>query len=191
MQRRNGVRPRVYTQEAYLQWISWLVYDERRMRRSSWEKLFRLLSRTEFTYILDMDENRAIDGLELRRRFCEERACESPLPPDAPCSVLEMMAALAKRCEDHIMEDPEIGNRTGEWFFVMIDSLGLGGMDDAYFDEERAREILSRFLNRDYAPDGHGGLFILPDAPPDLQQVDIWYQMMRYLSRLVEEEETP
>ena len=33
MQRRSGVRPRVYTQEAYLQWISWLVYDERRMRR--------------------------------------------------------------------------------------------------------------------------------------------------------------
>lgn len=191
MQIRNGVRPRVYTQEAYLQWISWLVYDERRMRRRSWEKLFRLLSRTEFTYILDMDENRAIDGLELRRRFCAERACESPLPPDAPCSVLEMMAALAKRCEDHIMEDPEIGNRTGEWFFVMIDSLGLGGMDDAYFDEERACEILSRFLNRDYAPDGRGGLFTLPDAPRDLRQVDIWYQMMWYLSRLVEEEETP
>ena len=89
------------------------------------------------------------------------------------------------------MEDPEIGNRTGEWFFVMIDSLGLGGMDDAYFDEGRAREILSRFLNRDYAPDGRGGLFTLPDAPRDLRQVDIWYQMMWYLSRLVEEEETP
>ena len=51
MQRRNGVRPRVYTQEAYLQWISWLVYDERRMRRSSWEKLFRLLSRLLFSCI--------------------------------------------------------------------------------------------------------------------------------------------
>lgn len=177
------MRPCVDAQEAYLQWIVWLVYNQGRMGRCSWERLFRLLHETEFTYILDMDENRARDGLELRRRFEKERGCTLP---DAPCSVLEMMAALAKRCEDHIMDDPVIGNRTGEWFFVMIDSLGLGGMDDARFDEACARDILAHFLSRAYAPDGHGGLCVLPNPPRDLRQVDIWYQMMWYLSRLVE-----
>lgn len=185
MQRKSEVRPRICTQEAYLQWIAWLVYDEGRMRRRSWERLFRLLYETEFTYIIDMDENRALDGFELRHRFSEERGCQ---PPDSPCSVLEMMAALAKRCEDHIMDDPEIGNRTGKWFFVMVDSLGLGDMDDAHFDEARAQYILARFLRRDYAPDGRGGLFVLPNSPSDLRRVDIWYQMMWYLSSLTEGE---
>ena len=33
------------------------------------------------------------------------------------CSVLEMMIALAIRCEEHIMDDPDVGNRTGQWFW--------------------------------------------------------------------------
>lgn len=43
-----------------------------------------------------------------------------------PCSVLEMIIALAIRLEEHIMDDPDIGNRTGQWFWDMIVSLGLG-----------------------------------------------------------------
>ena len=51
-----------------------------------------------------------------------------------PCSVLEMMIALSMRCEEQIMDDPDIGNRTGQWFWDMIDNLGLGEHERLKFD---------------------------------------------------------
>ena len=41
-----------------------------------------------------------------------------------------MMIALAIRCEEHIMDDPDAGDRTGQWFWSMLVSLGLGSMDE-------------------------------------------------------------
>ena len=101
-----------------------------------------------------------------------------------PCSVLEMMLALSIRCEEHIMDDPEIGNRTGEWFWIMIVNLGLGSMDDTRYDEEYVDDILDKFLNREYDADGTGGLFPVRNpryAQYDLRNVDIWYQLNWYL----------
>lgn len=54
---------------------------------------------------------------------------------------LEMIIALAIRLEEHIMDDPDIGNRTGQWFWDMIVSLGLGS--------EGLIDVIRRFLNRD------------------------------------------
>ena len=98
-----------------------------------------------------------------------------------PCSVLEMLIALAFRCEEHIMTDPDIGNRMGQWFWNMIVSLGLDAMDDSRFHEDRADYILDRFERRDYEPNGAGGLFTLNRPAEDMRRLDIWYQLMHYL----------
>ena len=37
-----------------------------------YEQLCKVLHDTDFQYILDMDENRIVDGLELRRAFFSE-----------------------------------------------------------------------------------------------------------------------
>lgn len=63
-------------------------------------------------------------------------------------SVLEMLIALSIRLEEHIMDDPEIGDRTGQWFWNMITNLGLGSMDDRKFNENRVEDIVTRFLER-------------------------------------------
>lgn len=65
--------------------------------------------------------------------------------------------ALAARCEEHIMDDPESGNRTGKWFFDMILSLGLIDMYDNRFDAIYTRAVVSSFLRREYAANGCGG----------------------------------
>jgi hypothetical protein len=137
-----------------------------------------------------MDGNRAEDGINLRYRFGREYSY-----PDAmieayldirPCSVLEMMTALAIRCEDHLMSDPDIGDRTGQWFWNMLVNLGLGPMDDAKFDRYQVDRILERFLERRYERNGKGGLFTVNNGF-DMRGTEIWYQMNYYLREVIKE----
>lgn len=186
--RLRGVKKGPIT-ERYFQWMSNLVCDGKYTRGLSWEALFRELHQTIFTYILPMDENRATDGTDLRYRFGYEEGYsrdELLCLDDRECSVLEMMVALALRCEEHIMDDPESGDRTGRWFFEMIENLGLADMDDEHFERETVHFVIRRFLDRDYEPNGEGGLFSLGSGDHrDMRRIDIWYQMMWYLNSIL------
>lgn len=169
---------------AYFEWMYQLVCDERDSELS-YRRLLYLLHDTDFNYTIPMDGNRAEDGTDLRYRFGYENAYEGSIIAayldDRPCSVLEMMVALAIRCEEHIMCDPDIGNRTGQWFWNMIDNLGLGDMDDMEFDKNYANSVIQKLLNREYKRNGEGGLFTVKHYRKDLRSVEIWYQMCWYL----------
>lgn len=169
----------------YFQWMYSIVCDNRYSKRSSYRKLLRRLHREPFTYTIYMDGNRAADGIDLRYRFGYEKGYRQPFIAsyldDKPCSVLEMMIALSIRCEEHIMEDPDVGNRTGQWFWNMIVSLGLGPMIDSRYSEEYVNDRLNRFLNRNYKRNGEGGLFTVQRPRRDMRNIEIWYQMCMYL----------
>lgn len=127
--------------DPYFEWMYRLVVDDRYSNKS-YRRLFYKLHDTEFAYTIPMDGNRAEDGIELRYRFGREQGYRDAVIANRldirPCSILEMMIALAIRCEEHIMEDPDIGNRTGQWFWSMLVSLGLGSMSDVRFDPVRS-----------------------------------------------------
>lgn len=171
--------------ERYFDWMYNLVCGERFADGISYKRLIRHLHNTEFTWKLPRDVNRSEDGKDLRYRFAYNTGCacaDSYL--DGPCSVLEMMVALSIRCEESIMDDPQIGDRTAQWFWKMITNLGLGGMVDDHFDIVEVKDILSRFLNRDYEPNGEGGLFTVRGCTDDLRTVEIWYQLCWYLDSI-------
>lgn len=187
----RGVKRSNQIQERYLDWMTRFVCEDGYGGSGSWHCLFALLHDMEFTYLMELDENRAIDGCDLRYRFAYEHGYsgeEVEELNDRPCSVLEMMVALAARCEEHIMDDPDSGKRTGKWFFGMIRSLGLSDMQDHRFDAMYARAAVSRFLRREYAANGCGGLFILRYHSADMRRVEIWYQAMWYLDEVIDEE---
>ena len=177
----------------YFEWMYQLVCNERYYKNLSHRKLLRFLHNIEFTYILEMDSNRAEDGIDLRYRFGYDkgydRSSVSLYLDDLPCSVLEMLVALAMRCEEQIMDNPDIGNRTGQWFWNMIVNLGLGSMNDNNFDAKRVHDAIDIFLNRQYSGDGRGGLFTVDNPPKDLRGVEIWYQMHWYLNDILKGEE--
>lgn len=169
----------------YFEWLSDIVVGTRFPREVSYRKLLMRLHSTPFTYTIPRDENRVADGIELRYRFGMAKDYPEYDLIDDPCSILEMMVALVMRCESTIMDDPEYGNRTGEWFWNMIRSLGLSSMTDSNFDRDYVDEVLTRFLNRDYEPDGKGGLFYIKNYERDLRNVEIWYQLCWYLDSIV------
>lgn len=171
---------------AYFDWMYDLVCGNRYPSSISFRRLLLRLHNTEFIFSIPKDANRAEDGISLRYRFAYQfsspAAAETCL--GGPCSVLEMMIALAIRCEEDFMDDPLIGDRVGQWFWGMIVNLGLGSMDDARFDSRYVEDVIARFLERDYEPNGRGGLFTIKNCNADLRDVEIWYQLCWYLDSI-------
>lgn len=171
-------------QDAYFEAWYQFVCGERFSEEISYRKLLTKLHNTEFTYFVPNDDNRADDGIQLRRKFAgSDEEVLGYL--DGPCSVFEMMVALAIRCETTIMDDPKVGDRTGQWFWGMIRNLGLSTMYDDNYDEEIVEKVIERLLKREYEADGAGGLFTVRNCDHDLRKMEIWAQMNWYLGPFI------
>lgn len=173
----------------YFGWLYNKVCGRRYSERISYRKLLMLLHSINFRYSIPMDGNRADDGVNLRYRYTIEQGFvnhyESTIAYlDFPCTVLEMMVALAIKCEENIMDDPSIGDRTAQWFWGMVVNLGLGSMTDEKYDKIEATRIIDRFLDRGYEPNGQGGLFMIRNTNVDLRTVEIWHQLCWYLDSI-------
>ena len=132
----------------YFDWLYGLVCGHKYSKHVSFERLLMHLHGIEFRYSIPMDQNRAMDGMDLRWRYAYEHHYDPSVLDclDGPCSVLEMMVALSLYCEEHIMDDPTIGNRTSQWFWGMIVSLGLGFMTDDRFEKAYVDDVIQRFI---------------------------------------------
>ena len=171
----------------YFEWMYDTVCGDRFSKNISYRKLLMHLHDIEFTYIIQRDRNRAEDGIDLRHRFASDHPdiYDPERYLDGPCSVLEMMVALAIRCEESIMDNPNLGDRTGQWFWGMITNLGLGDMVDKRFNRVYVDMVISRLLKREYEPNGKGGLFTIRNCKRDLRHVEIWYQLQWFLDNII------
>lgn len=173
----------------YFNWLYELVCGQRYSRSISYRKVLRYLHEIEFIYLISKDRNRAEDGVDLRYRFAWINGYDDSIDLvldslDGPCSVLEMMIALAIRCEESIMDDPNVGDRTSQWFWEMMVNLGIGSMTDARFDKRLVDIAIETLLYRRYEPDGRGGLFTVRGRDKDLRDVEIWEQLNWYLDNI-------
>ena len=163
-------------------YLTWLYSQIGSIRLRNPERTFWSLSRqlytTEFVWIVPNDDNRVADGLDLRREFLDgERVDKAWM--DLGCSMLEMMIALSRRLAFEAEGEPR------DWFWLLIDNLGLSNHSDAhcvnYRHFRQIEETLNRVIWRTYASNGRGGLFPLRRAPKDQTQTEIWYQLNAYL----------
>lgn len=157
-------------EDSYFGWLSAQVQGE-----EYYDLMIKLYS-TPFIWKDPSDQNREIDGFELRFHFAESTGIDPRFIEHAfaqkPCSILEMMIALSFRMENEYMAS-EHANRVGHWFFNMVDSLGLLECKSSMV----ADVILRDFNNRNYFENGKGSLFYIPGAPRDMRTVPIWDQM--------------
>lgn len=178
------IRTRNTENDDYYFWLISFIEDSE-FDPTCYQLLLEKLYFTEFIPVIHRDENRLEDGIGLYSLYTKGL----DIPFDGPyityhnnfCSILEMMIGLAKRIEDDIMYDPDEGDRTGFWFWVMIKNLGLLDSDDDNFNESYVDTVIFSFLNRKYEKDGHGGLFITENPHVNMRDLEIWYQANNFL----------
>ena len=98
--------------KAYFRFLTDIVCDN--YHRVNYAKLLKDLHTREFVWSVEKDVNRSMDGIDLRDDFSRTQThyaydvvAESI---SGPCSVLEMMVAMARRCENEIMVDHRYGD---------------------------------------------------------------------------------
>lgn len=168
-------------EQGYFEYL--VGYITNQNTRYTYSKLLRYLYDKTFIWTIHLDKNRAADGLSIRARYFDDDILRKP------CSILEMMIGLADRMENHILWDPTKGDRTSQWFWTMISSMGLSKYRDDAYDEMAVDDIVTGMLMRDYDEYGHGALFTVNDPPEDMRTTEIWYQMYWWCNEKTDEEE--
>lgn len=140
-----------------------------------YSRLLDYLYSREFYWSVDNDGNRADDALTLRGSLGYHDFSK-------PANVLEMMISLADRCEHDVVGADGMEDQTSEWFWSMIENLGLSEQTDDHYDERLVKRRIDMMLDRQYDSHGRYGLFYVKYPPADMRDVELWYQMNWYLS---------
>lgn len=160
--------------ERYFHWLLKFIGNGF-CRKNSYFELLEYLFNTEFCWSIPMDENRAADGIELRRRFvmdCDEDPEASYLYLSGPASVLEVLIALSIRME-YIARGSIDLSKSSQWFWGMIKSLSIFDCYDGCFDADKVTYFLDGWF------DARSEISIFPDGEGEL-----WHQAMKFLSDL-------
>jgi hypothetical protein len=165
---------------AYFTWLCTKIYPKK-----SYHFLLKTLHRREFYWTVPNDDNRAEDGKKLREEYQRDTAYILDYEAlDGPCSVLEMLVALAERWEGITGCSPD-ENQSYVWFWLMMENCGLAGYTDARITAPNAAfevdQIIDQVLGRTYRRNGRGGLFPLRRPKEDQRRVELWYQLNAYL----------
>lgn len=177
--------------EDYFSWLYSLVDN----RKRSYKRLCAELHQKVFVWSVHNDDNRCEDGLNLRHLFVEQNDLDESHTEvryflKGDCTVFEVLVALAGRINDLTYDLKHQESTAPKWFHEMILNLGLAVYTDGYnlgdrfgpVTEAKIDEILENFISRTYDFYGHGGLFPLKRRPRENQtDVEIWYQLMKYL----------
>ena len=167
----NGKRRMVYSEPS----DEWLAYGHDIVRQlgfrfRGYNELIEKLHNTPFRYFIERDESRAKDGLYLRRQMLGPDAFQ-----DRDCSVLEMLAAFAKRMFSEYLDGYFDDDSDVLW--TLLNNLGLTRYPDVAFDDKYVDDILEVWMDRKYYENGHGGLFPLRKNNEDQTQIELWSQM--------------
>lgn len=158
--------------------------------RGTHDRFFSILHSMAYVPIMELDNNREMDGIGLRDIYCRGYGLDSlgsDLVIDSPCSVLEFLVALANRM-DYIYSPTE-KRYLSELFWEILNNVGIyyqTTTDDCFERDPlkfqtHIQKTIDTIMDRTYRPDGTGNLFPLKNPKEDQRNVEIWYQMNQYL----------
>ena len=184
-----------FDKESYVEWLESFTIDERVSddERLTYKKLIKKLWLIPYISSIGNDDDRAIDGIELRNRYYDILAKDTGVHIDdienvekifGPCRVLEMLVALSMQMYD-LMQDIGEYNSVSRWFWEIMYCVGFDILDDNYWNSvvfDDIGEYVNKTCHHIMEQDGprvgkRGGWFKLYDW----ENREIWYQMHAYL----------
>lgn len=136
----------------------------------------------KFNHIVPHDDNRAMDGIDLRNQYAISTQ-EDHVLDGSGCTFLEMLIGLAIRMNDQAW-DWKQPDKIPYWCSVLIINAGLTEFFDKIMDplsEEELKRRLMTINRRQYSSNGSGGFFPLSRPDSDQRGVELWYQLMSWL----------
>lgn len=176
---------------SYFKWLYSFVgaLSHRNPSRSYW-LLCERLHNTIFYWMVPNDDNRIEDGVALREGFCFENDISIDVTEfyqeESPCTVFEMLVALAERMA-YIADGSTSKKSVAKYVNRFLTNLDLRHYTDEYILDdiegrlEEIDAIIKRLVYREYDYDGSGGLFPLRQPFEDQRDVELWYQMAKYI----------
>jgi hypothetical protein len=174
-------RPSLNLPEDYLRWLEPQLRGEHDDQSGSYWDLIYLMFQQEFGWVLELDQNRIGDGMDLRVEFARaHRRLPRMMDPLGPCSFLEVLIGLSRRLAF------DAGGEAPGWAWQLLGNLELHRMSDPLSRQKQRKvaEIMERVISRTYLPDGVGGFFPLAWPDDDQTRIEIWYQMSAYIAEL-------
>jgi len=174
-------------EEVYFNWLyTKVAFTDNPTPSLTFYTLLRTLHSTEFVWLVSGDDNRAADGLDIRKEFfIQLRIDEDQDWVYLGCSVLEMLIAFTRRAAF----DTSISER--DWFWIFLTNLEIAQFNDALFIDlpsqqsekllDYLHELINIFVWRTYTKKGLGGMLPINSAKKDQTKVELWYQFCAYL----------
>lgn len=172
-------------EKLYFNWLLDAVTSKE--EQQIYSLVFMELYSVEFTSYNEFDDNLVENARGMREDFYNFSKTANKLIDiygeiDFATNILEIMVYLATRIEDTIMSNPDYGDRTGLWFWYMMESLDIIQYDNRRYDESEVDQKLDNFIERRYEKNGFGGLFTVEKSRFDARKTNIWQQAMDFVT---------
>ena len=159
-----------------LEYYDWLCDMVDIQSHKNYSMLLSYLFDKEFFWTVKNDVNRAEDGKNLRHIFISETEFDDDLWVDEPCSVLEMLIALARRTSIDIMPDLEMD--ISYWFWQFLDNINALKMSNFSFEVSKICEICDNLMQKS----GKNELFCVKKITQREKKVtEFWYLLQFWL----------
>lgn len=172
-------------EELWDDYLQYLIWRGGLQRMTKYGRLFEILHNIKFTWLIERDDNREDDGVELRDYYdiprSEYSVEESEEFMDHWCSVLEMLIGLSIRVDDEIIGDPA-EEHPEDFFMEMIKNLGLDIYKGDRYRENDVIKIVKKWMDRKFDRNGNGSPFPVKKDHRDQRKLEIWDQMNSYIN---------
>lgn len=164
--------------DPYFDWLCMLIGTD------GHKQLVSSLHGIAFHPAIEMDANRGADGLQLRVEFMNEHGPWGSSSNRGPCTMLELLVALARRMS-FLTGGEGYHGQTGYYFWRMMENLGLNKITDDRWEIMNGpffvEDACWRINERQYSRNGEGGIFPLRNPSGDQRRTEIWYQMNAWM----------
>lgn len=168
--------------EEYFEWLYKSIAGRSKNPDHSYWLLCEQLHKKEFVWFVPNDDNRIVDGKDLRYEYVHLREITDPDQNwlELDCSMFEMLVALSRRASF------QAEGTHDEWFWRFLTNVDLRKCTDSYYIDNsdawnEVNDTLDRINERTYQRNGQGGLFPIRSAHRDQRKIEIWYQLAAYL----------